>query len=218
MSDAEHNHSRLGSPPAPAEAGQQAQTSGKLTVFLGYAPGVGKTYAMLEAARQRHQEGVDVVVVSLDTHGHAETEALLAGLEVFPRLQAGYRGVELGEIDVDAVLVRHPQLAVVDELVHANPVGGRHPKRYQDVEELLAAGLDVYATLNIGQLESLSDVTAQITGVSTLETVPDRLLDEAHDVQVVDLLPAELIAAIARGKGPQCRPERACRAPVLPPR
>ena len=155
---------------------------------------------MLEAARQRRQEGVDVVVVSLDTHGHAETEALLAGLEVFPRLQAGYRGVELGEIDVDAVLVRHPQLAVVDELVHANPVGGRHPKRYQDVEELLAAGLDVYATLNIGQLESLSDVTAQITGVSTLETVPDRLLDEAHDVQVVDVLPAELMRRLQEGK------------------
>ena len=155
---------------------------------------------MLEAARQRRQEGVDVVVVSLDTHGHAETEALLAGLEVFPRLQAGYRGVELGEIDVDAVLARHPQLAVVDELVHVNPAGGRHPKRYQDVEELLAAGLDVYATLNIGQLESLSDVTAQITGVSTLETVPDRLLDEAHDVQVVDVLPAELMRRLQEGK------------------
>ncbi len=178
----------------------RAQPAGKLTIFLGYAPGVGKTYAMLEAARQRRQEGVDVVVISLDTHGDAETEALLAGLEVLPRLHAGYRGAALGELDVDAALARRPHLAVVDELAYANPAGGRHPKRYQDVEELLAAGLDVYATLNIGQLESLSDVVAQITGVLTAETVPDRLLDQAYEIQVVDLLPAELLRRLNEGK------------------
>ncbi len=155
---------------------------------------------MLEAARQRRQEGVDVVVISVDTHGDPRTEALLTGLEVFPRLQAGYRGAALGEINVDAVLMRHPQLAIVDELAHPNPAGGRHPKRYQDVEELLAAGLDVYATLNIGQLESLSDVATQITGIVMAETVPDRLLDQAYEIQVVDLLPAELLRRLDEGK------------------
>lgn len=185
--------------PSP-DSGQERQPAGKLTIFLGYAPGVGKTYAMLEAARQRHREGVDVVVVSMDTHGSVETEALLAGLEMTPRLQAGYRGAAVGEIDVDAVFTRRPQLVLVDELVQANPAEGRHPKRYQDVEELLAAGVDVYATLNIAQLESLRDVAAQITGVPTLETVPDRLVDEAYEVQIVDLLPAHLLQRLHEGE------------------
>ncbi|HSN77395.1 MAG TPA: sensor histidine kinase KdpD [Anaerolineae bacterium] len=183
----------------PSQAGTQ-KPSGKLTIFLGYAPGVGKTYAMLEAARQRRQEGVDVVIISLDTHGDAKTEALLAGMEVFPRLHAGYRGTALGELDVDAALARRPHLVVVDELAYPNPAGGRHAKRYQDVEELLAAGVDVYATLNIGQLESLCDVAAQITGVLMDETVPDRLLDQAYEIQVVDLLPAELLRRLYEGK------------------
>lgn len=187
-----------------------------LRLALRSKPGIIVTDAMLQAARQRHLEGMDVVVVSLDTHGSVETEALLAGLEMTPRLQAGYRGAAMGEIDVDAVFARSPQLALVDELVQANPVGGRHPKRYQDVEELLAAGVDVYATLNIGQLENLRDVAAQITGVPTLETVPDRLLEEAFEVQVVDLSGAPT-ATTARGQGSYSRADRAFCAQVLSP-
>ena len=179
-------------PPSPG-AGKLSENAGKLTIFLGYAPGVGATYAMLEHARQRRSEGVDVVVASLDTHGSADTEALLAGLEATARLQAGYRGAALGDIDVEAVLARRPQLAVVDELAYANRPGGRHARRYQDVDELLSAGVDVYATLTIAQVDSLCDVAAQITGVAAANTVPDRLLDEAHEVQVVDVQPADLL-------------------------
>jgi two-component system sensor histidine kinase KdpD len=174
--------------------------AGQLTIFLGYAPGVGKTYAMLEAARLRQHEGVDVVVVAVDTHGDAASEALLAGLDLMARVQAGYRGEALGDIDVAAVLARRPQLAVVDELARANRPGSRHARRCQDVEELLAAGADVYTTLNIAQLESLSDVAAQITGVAVAETVPDRLLDEAHEVQVIDVQPDELLRRLRAGK------------------
>lgn len=200
MSDEQQLHSPSIRLSSSLDSDRERQPAGRLTIFLGYAPGVGKTHAMVEAARQRHREGVDVVVVWLDTHGSAETEALLAGLEMTPRLEAGYRGPAVGELDVDAVLARGPQLALVDELVQVNPAGGRHPKRYQDVEELLAAGVDVYATLNIAQLESLRDVAAQITGVPTLETVPDRLVDEAYEVQIVDLLPAHLLQRLREGK------------------
>ncbi len=187
--------------PSVARAGLPTEpAAGKLTIFLGYAPGVGKTTAMLEMARLRQQEGVDVVVVTVDTHGDAAIEALLAGLEVAPRVQAGYRGAALGDIDVDAALARRPQIAVVDELAHANRPGGRHARRYQDVEELLAAGVDVYTTLNVAQVESLRDVAAQITGVAPAGAAPDRLLDEAHEVQVVDVQPADLLRRLAAGK------------------
>lgn len=186
-------------PPAQPH-GETPQIAGKLTIFLGYAPGVGKTYAMLETAQLRQHEGVDVVVATVATHGDAGAEALLAGLAVMARVQAGYRGAALGDIDVEATLARRPQLVVVDDLAHANRPGSRHARRYQDVEELLAAGLDVYATLNIAQLESLSDVAAQITGVAALDTVPDRLLDEAHEVQVVDVQPADLLQRLREGK------------------
>ena len=154
---------------------------------------------MLEAARLRQHEGVDVVVVTVDTHGDAVAEALLAGLDVMARVQAGYRGAALGDVDVEAVLARRPHLAVVDELAHANRPGSRHARRYLDVEELLAAGADVYTTLTIAQLESLSDVAAQITGIAAFETVPDRLLDEAHEVQVIDLQPEELLRRLRAG-------------------
>lgn len=155
---------------------------------------------MLQAAWQRRQEGVDVFVVSLDTHGDPEIEAMLGGLEMSARLRAGYRGADGGEIDIEALLARNPRLVLVDDLACTNPPGGRHLRRFDEVEELLGAGLDVYATLNISQLESLSDVAAQITGVPTTDTAPDRLLETAYAVQVVDMPPADLLQRLKDGK------------------
>ncbi|MFN8456618.1 MAG: sensor histidine kinase KdpD [Anaerolineae bacterium] len=183
-----------------AQAEEQQQTRGKLKIFLGYVAGVGKTYAMLGAAHQRRTEGMDVVIGYVETHGRVETEEMLADLEVIPRKQVEYRGVTLPEMDVDAVLARRPQLALVDEFAHTNAPGSRHLKRYQDVEELLAAGIDVYTTLNIQHLESLNDVVAQITGVTVRETVPDRLLDEVNEIELIDLPPAELLQRLKEGK------------------
>jgi two-component system sensor histidine kinase KdpD len=185
---------------AQVKAEEQQRTRGKLKIFLGYVAGVGKTYAMLEAARQRQAEGIEVVVGYVETHGRAETEALLQGLEIIPRRQVAYRGVSLPEMDVDAVLARRPPLVVVDEFAHTNAPGSRHPKRYQDVEELLIAGIDVYTTLNIQHLESLNDVVAQITGVTVRETVPDRLLDEANEIVLIDLPTNELLQRLNEGK------------------
>ncbi|WP_376793468.1 DUF4118 domain-containing protein [Thermoflexus sp.] len=181
------------------QAEEQQRNRGKLKVFLGYAAGVGKTYAMLEAAHQRKREGVDVVVGYVETHGRPETEALLAGLEVLPRRQVYYRGILLTELDVDAVLARRPQLVLVDELAHTNAPGSRHVKRYQDVEEILEAGIDVYTTLNIQHLESLNDIVAQITGVVVRETVPDSVLEQA-EIELVDLPPEELLVRLREGK------------------
>ncbi len=155
---------------------------------------------MLEAAHQRKAEGIDVVVALAETHGRKETEALLEGLPVIPRRRIGYRGVVLDELDLDAALARQPQLALVDEFAHTNAPGSRHTRRYQDVEELLAAGIDVYTTLNIQHLESLNDVVAQITGVVVRETVPDRGLDEADEVILIDLPPDDLIQRLHEGK------------------
>jgi two-component system sensor histidine kinase KdpD len=185
---------------AYAQAEEQQQARGKLKIFLGYVAGVGKTYAMLEAAHQRQDEGLDVVAAYVETHGRAETEDLLQGLELIPRKQVEYRGVILPEMDIDAVLARHPHLALVDELAHTNAPGSRHPKRYLDVEELLAAGIDVYTTLNIQHLESLNDVVAQITEVTVRETVPDRLLDAATEIELIDLPPDELLQRLKEGK------------------
>ena len=182
------------------QAEEERATRGRLKIFLGYAAGVGKTYAMLEAAHQRKAERVDVVVGYIETHRRAETEAMLADLEVLPRQQVPYRNVTLTELDVDALLARHPQLALVDELAHTNAPGVRHPKRYLDVEELLAAGIDVYTTLNVQHLESLNDVVAQITGTQQRETVPDRVLDEASEIEMVDLPPDELLRRLGEGK------------------
>lgn len=189
---------------------EEQQGRGKLRLFLGYAAGVGKTYAMLEAARQRLTEGVDVVVAYVESHGRAETEALLRGLEIIPRWQVEYHGLQLIEMDVDAVLARKPQLALVDELAHTNAPGARHAKRYQDVEELLAAGIDVYTTLNIQHLESLRDVVAQITGITVRETVPDTVLDQATEIELIDLSPEELLQRLKEGK--VYVPEQAARA------
>ena len=173
---------------------------GKLKVFLGYVAGVGKTYAMLEAAHQRLEEGVDVVVGYVETHGRRETEGLLAGLEVIPRRQVEYRGIILSEMDLDAIIDRHPKIVLVDELAHTNNPGSRHPKRYQDVEEILAAGIDVYSTVNIQHLESLSDVIQQITGVVVREKIPDRLIDEADEIEIIDLPTDELLKRLMDGK------------------
>ncbi len=185
---------------AHIQAEEQWQARGKLKIFLGYAAGVGKTFAMLEAAHQRQVEGVDLVVAYVETHGRVETEAMVRSLEVILRKQVEYRGILLPEMDVDAVLVRHPQLALVDELAHTNAPGSRHLKRYQDVEELLANGIDVYTTLNIQHLESLNDVVAQITGVIVRETLPDLVIDETTELELIDLPPAELLRRLEEGK------------------
>jgi len=195
---------------ARVEAEEQQKTRGRLKIFLGYAAGVGKTYAMLEAAHSRKAEGVDVVAAFVETHGRPETEALLHGLEEIPRKQVEYRGVRLTEMDLDAVLARKPQLALVDEHAHTNAPGSRHLKRSQDIEELLNAEIDVYTTLNIQHLESFREIIAQITGVIQRETVPDRVLDDASEIEVVDLPPEELVQRLREGK--VYIPEQAARA------
>lgn len=190
---------RRPSPDALLETAERA-TRGRLRIFLGAAPGVGKTYEMLTAGRSRKAEGRDVVVGLVETHGRKETEALVHGLEVVPRLQVPYRGRILGELDLDAILARRPELVLVDELAHTNAAGSRHPKRYLDVEELLAAGIDVYTTVNIQHIESLNDVVARITRVRVRETVPDSIIDRADDVEVIDVTPGDLIERLKRGK------------------
>jgi two-component system sensor histidine kinase KdpD len=173
---------------------------GRLKIFLGAAPGVGKTYAMLKAAQARRREGIDLVVAVVETHGRKETEALLRGLEVIPRNRVDYRGQALEEMDIDGVLKRRPKLALVDELAHSNVPGSRHPKRYHDVEELLEAGIDVYSTVNIQHLESLNDIVAQITRVTVRETLPDSVLERAEEVELVDLTPDALLQRLKEGK------------------
>jgi two-component system sensor histidine kinase KdpD len=183
---------------------------GRLKIFLGYAAGVGKTYAMLEAAHQRKEQGIDVVVGYVETHNRIETEELLEDLDVLPRKRVEYHHAVLPELDSDAVLKRHPQLVLVDEFAHTNAPGSRHPKRYQDVEEILDAGIDVYTTLNVQHLESMNDVVAQVTGVIVRETVPDSVIDEASEIEVIDLPPDELLTRLKEGK--VYIPEQAARA------
>ncbi len=184
---------------ARVKAEQEQEKRGKLKVFLGYAPGVGKTYAMLEDARRRRKD-TDVVIAVVETHHRAETESLLEGFEIVPRRQVEYRGIKLGEMDIDAVLARRPQLAVVDELAHENAPGSRHPKRYQDVEELLQAGIDVYTTVNVQHIESGRTIVAQVTGVWVHETVPDSVIDNANEIEMADLPPDGLLARLKEGK------------------
>jgi two-component system sensor histidine kinase KdpD len=175
-------------------------TRGKLKIFFGMSPGVGKTFAMLQAARQKQAEGCEVVVGLVETHGRKETEALLEGMPIMPRAQIEYRGMTLTEMDLDAILTWHPGLAIVDELAHTNAPGSRHPKRYQDVLELLDAGIDVYTTLNVQHVASRSDVVRQISGVTVSETVPDSIVDVADEIVLVDLTPEQLRARLAEGK------------------
>jgi two-component system, OmpR family, sensor histidine kinase KdpD len=179
---------------------EETRKPGKLKVFLGYAAGVGKTYAMLDAGRQRVAEGVDATVGWVDTHGEAETERLLAGLEVTPGRRYTYLGSAFTEMDLDAILARRPQLVLLDDLAHSNPPGARHAARYQDVEELLAAGINVYSTVNIQNLESLKDVVTQITGLRVTETIPDRVVDDADEIELVDLPPQELVRRVEESK------------------
>jgi len=183
-----------------ARAEQEQTDRGKLRIFLGYAAGVGKTYSMLEAAQQRKREGRDVVVAYVESHGRAETDALLEGLEIIPKACIEYQGVPLPELDTDAVLTRKPQIALVDELAHTNAPGSRHEKRWQDVEELLAAGIDVYTTVNVQHFDSLKDIVTQITGVAVRETVPDSLLDQAAEIRLVDISPDDLLQRLHEGK------------------
>ena len=179
---------------------EEEKKIGRLKIFLGYAAGVGKTYAMLEAARQRKLEGADVVAAYVESHGRKETDTLLEGLEIVPRAHLEYHGVVLPEMDINAVLARKPRIALVDELAHTNVPGSRHEKRWQDVEELLTAGIDVYTTVNVQHFDSLRDSVAQITEVIVQETVPDRLLDEAAEIKLVDIPPEELLQRLREGK------------------
>jgi two-component system sensor histidine kinase KdpD len=173
---------------------------GRLKIFFGAAPGVGKTFAMLEAARRQRTAGTEVVVGVVETHGRKHTNALLEGLEILPRRSVDHRGIRLAEFDLEAALQRRPQLLLVDELAHTNAPGSRHLKRWQDVLELIDAGIDVYTTLNVQHLDSLSDVVSQITGVTVRETIPDSVLDQADEIELVDLPAGELRARLDEGK------------------
>ena len=206
------NHPAHDSRPSPEALLAQAKQEGRgrLKIFLGAAPGVGKTYEMLQAAQAKRREGVDLVIGIVETHGRKETEALLAGLDTVPRRTIDYKGRGIEEMDLDAILARRPKLVLVDELAHTNAPGSRHPKRYLDVEELLVAGIDVFTTLNIQHVESLNDVVAQITRIRVRETVPDSVLDRADDIEVIDLSPDDLIQRLKEGK--VYVPEQAARA------
>jgi two-component system sensor histidine kinase KdpD len=177
---------------------------GRLRIFFGATAGVGKTYSMLEAARAARASGTDVVIGYVEPHGRVETERLMEGLEQVPTLAVRYRDIVRKEFNLDAALARHPAILIVDELAHSNLTGGdpvpRHPKRWQDIEELLDAGIDVWTTVNVQHLESLNDVVAQITGARQRETLPDRIFDDAHEVELIDLPPDDLLARLRAGK------------------
>ncbi|MGD0023367.1 MAG: sensor histidine kinase KdpD [Xanthobacteraceae bacterium] len=201
MADQRRDSERRPSPEALLEAAHREERRiGKFRIFVGAAPGVGKTYEMLHQAQARKKDGYDVVVGIVETHGRRETESLLQGLEVIPRRRIQYKGQWLEEMDLDAIIARRPQIVLVDELAHTNVEGSRHPKRYLDVEELMSHGIDVYTTVNIQHIESLNDVVAQITHVRVRETVPDAVFDRADAVELVDLTPDDLIQRLKEGK------------------
>jgi len=182
------------------QAEEARQLQGKLKIFFGANPGVGKTYAMLEAAHEQRRDGVDIVIGVVETHGRTETEALLPGLEILPRRKVEYRGTVQNEFDLDAGLARRPTVILIDELAHTNAPGLRHTKRWQDVQELLKAGITVFTTVNVQHLESLNDVVTQITGVRVRETVPDSMIERADDVELIDLPPDDLLQRLKDGK------------------
>src|SRR5882762_9326080 len=201
MAEQRHDLEKRPSPEALLEAARREDGRvGKLRIFVGAAPGVGKTYEMLQTARARRKDGYDVVVGVVETHGRKETEALLEDVEIIPRRRIEYKGQWLEEMDLDAIIVRRPQVVLVDELAHTNAPGSRHPKRYLDVEELLSRGIDLYTTVNIQHIESLNDVVAQITHVRVRETVPDAVFDRADAVELIDLTPDDLIQRLKEGK------------------
>src|SRR5574337_852140 len=185
---------------ARVKAEEARAKRGRLKVFLGAAAGVGKTYAMLEAAHEARAEAVDVVVGWVETHGRPETEALLEGLKVLPPRRIDYRGAKLAEFDLDGALARRPTVILVDELAHTTAPGARHTRRWQDVMELLDAGIHVYTTLNIQHLESLNDVVTKITGVPVRETVPDSVLEATDEIELIDLPPDDLLQRLKEGK------------------
>ncbi|HVV18562.1 MAG TPA: sensor histidine kinase, partial [Pseudonocardiaceae bacterium] len=172
---------------------------GELRIYLGAAPGVGKTFAMLGEARRRRERGADVVVGLVETHGRAKTEELLAGLEIVPRTVMHHRGHEFEEMDTEAIIARHPEVVLVDELAHTNIPGSRHAKRWEDIDELLDAGIDVLSTVNVQHLESLNDVVDRITGVAQHETVPDEVVRKADQLELVDITPEALRRRLAHG-------------------
>jgi two-component system, OmpR family, sensor histidine kinase KdpD len=201
MTDQRHDFEQRPSPDALLERAQREHAGlGKLRIFVGAAPGVGKTYEMLQHARAKRKDGADVIVGVVETHGRKETEALLEGLPVVPRKSVAYRGQTIEEMDIDAVIALRPKIVLVDELAHTNAPGSRHPKRYLDVEEILAHGIDVYTTVNIQHIESLNDVIAQITGIRVRETVPDSVFDRADAIELVDITPDDLIQRLREGK------------------
>ena len=185
---------------AQLQAEQAQAARGKLRIYFGSNAGVGKTYAMLAAAQRERQTGRTVLVGLVETHGRAETKQQLHGLRQLPRKPLPYQGRQLPEFDLDGALEQHPDVLLLDELAHSNAPGSRHPNRWQDVDELLAAGVDVWSTMNVQHLESLNDVVGGITGVRVWETVPDTLFDAAEEEVVVDLPPDELLARLAAGK------------------
>ena len=185
---------------ARVERAEARAKRGRLKIFFGAAAGVGKTYAMLLAARERRAENLDVVVGLVETHGRSETQVLVDGLEVLARRNVDYKGTILREFDIDAALKRRQSLILVDELAHNNAPGSRHPKRWQDVHELLEAGIDVYTTLNVQHLESLNDDINQIAGIRVWETIPDTLFEDADEIELVDLPPDELLIRLKEGK------------------
>lgn len=199
MTEDELKNERRPSPEALLE-NVKREARGRLKIFLGAAPGVGKTYEMLLSGRARKADGIDVVIGVVETHGRKETEALLEGFEIIPRIKVAYKGQSLEEMDLDGILARRPALVLVDELAHTNAPGSRHPKRYLDVQEILDQGIDVYTTLNIQHVESLNDVVAQITRIRVRETVPDSIIDQADDMEIIDLTPDDLIKRLHEGK------------------
>ena len=195
---------------ARLNAEESRARQGRLRVFFGFAPGVGKTFRMLQVARTLVEEGSDVVVGVIETHGRYDTAALMLGLDILPPRVVEYRGRRLTELDLDAALARRPGVLLVDELAHTNAPGSRHPKRWQDVIELVEAGVDVFTTLNVQHVESLNDVVAQITGARVRETVPDEVLARADLVELVDISPEELLERLREGR--VYLPEEAARA------
>lgn len=192
------------------EMEEEKKKQGRLRVFFGYAAGVGKTYSMLKSAQKRKAEGCDVVIGYLEPHARPETMALADGLEKIPVKKINYNGISLKEMDVDEILLRKPGLVLVDEYAHTNAAGSRHEKRYQDVEELLSAGIDVYTTVNVQHIESLCDIVASITGIIVRERIPDHAFDRADEVKLVDIEPEVLINRLEEGK--IYRSEQASRA------
>jgi two-component system sensor histidine kinase KdpD len=185
---------------ARIEAESPASSRGSLRIFFGYAAGVGKTYSMLKSAQLASQQGQEVVVGYIEPHARPETESLVTGLELLPVREFSHRGVMLREFDIDAALARQPEILLVDELAHTNAVGSRHDKRWQDVEELLHAGINVWTTLNVQHIESLNDVVGQVTGVTVRETIPDHVFDAADELELVDVTPEELLQRFECGQ------------------